>query len=350
MASRSTPFPIENIPFGVISTRENPTPRCATALHNDAVDLSALEKDGFFDSISGFDEGAIFSKCSEIFGLPGSPNWHVIPSVYNGRTSSLNVSTTLTRPHGVIKDEAGGLSFTPTKKLDFELEMGVFISHPLKPGQILDIQAVKDHIFGFVILNDWSARDIQGFEMAPLGPFHSKGFSTTISPWIITMDALESVQSPVMVHQDPAPLPHLAWKGNENEATFDIDLSARIIRGGNTYNVTSTNLNELYWTPYQQATHLTSAGEGLSTGDIFGTGTISSARTDSNGEKTGLACLVERSLPRTSLSALKENGIVFFEDGDELIMEGWCVNKTNGVRFGFGQCRGTVAPAVKLGH
>jgi fumarylacetoacetase len=107
--------------------------------------------------------------------------------------------------------------------------MGVFISHPLARGQILDIQAVKDHIFGFVILNDWSARDIQGFEMAPLGPFHSKGFSTTISPWIITMDALESVKSPVMVHQDPAPLPHLTWKANENEATFDIDLSARII-------------------------------------------------------------------------------------------------------------------------
>lgn len=169
------------------------------------------------------------TQCSEIFGLSASPNWHVIPSVYNGRTSSLNVSSTLIRPHGVIKDEASGLSFTPTKKLDFELEMGVFISHPLESGQILDIQAVRDHIFGFVILNDWSARDIQGFEMAPLGPFHSKGFSTTISPWIITMDALESVQSPVMVHQDPAPLPHLAWKGNENEATFDIDLSARII-------------------------------------------------------------------------------------------------------------------------
>lgn len=107
--------------------------------------------------------------------------------------------------------------------------MGVFISHALERGKILDIQAVKDHIFGFVILNDWSARDIQGFEMAPLGPFHSKGFGTTISPWIITIDALESAQSPVMVHQDPAPLPHLTWKGDQNEATFDIDLSARII-------------------------------------------------------------------------------------------------------------------------
>jgi fumarylacetoacetase len=155
-----------------------------------------------------------------------------------------------------------------------------------------------------------------------------------------------------------------------NGTWLDIHLLTGI-GGDNIYNVTSTNLNELYWTPYQQATHLTSAGEGLSTGDIFGTGTISSAvrgsasrlvyfhtdvlfddvqRTDSNGEKTGLACLVERSLPRTSLSSLRENKIMFLEDGDELVMEGWCVNKINGVRFGFGQCRGTVTPAVNLGH
>ena len=128
-----------------------------------------------------------------------SPNWRVIPSVYNGRTSSLNVASALTRPHGVFKDETGEYAFTPTKKLDMELEMGVFISKPLDSGQILNIKDVKDHIFGFVILNDWSARDIQAFEMAPLGPFHSKGFGTFISPWIVTMDALDLVQSAVMV-------------------------------------------------------------------------------------------------------------------------------------------------------
>lgn len=149
--------------------------------------------------------------------------------MYNGRTSSLNVATALTRPHGVFKDETGEFAFTPTKKLDMELEMGVFISKPLDSGQILNIKDVKDHIFGFVILNDWSARDIQAFEMAPLGPFHSKGFGTFISPWIVTMDALDLVQSAVMVQQDPAPLPHLTWKGNAGDATFDIRLSARVI-------------------------------------------------------------------------------------------------------------------------
>lgn len=110
-----------------------------------------------------------------------------------------------------------------------ELEMGVFISKPLSAGQILDINNAPDHIFGFVILNDWSARDIQGFEMAPLGPFHSKGFGTSISPWVVTMDALHAVESAVKVQQDPAPLPHLAWKGDGGSATFDINLSARLI-------------------------------------------------------------------------------------------------------------------------
>ncbi|KAJ5281519.1 hypothetical protein N7478_006891 [Penicillium angulare] len=414
--SNSSPFSLDNIPFGVISTADNPAPRCATALDHEAIDLCALESDGFFDSIQGFGKASIFSKpylndfaslhieirrearqhlrdgllqlredkskanryfipldlirnhypmqtanfsdfycslehaqnCSAIFSLSESPNWRVIPSVYNGRTSSLTVESTLTRPHGVFKAETGEYSFMPTKKLDMELEMGVFISKSLKPGKILNIKDAKEHIFGFVILNDWSARDIQGFEMAPLGPFHSKGFGTSISPWIVTMDALDSVKSSVMVQQDHAPLPHLTWKGDVQDATFDINLSAGVIRNGKSYELTDTNLNELYWTPYQQLTHLASAGEGLTTGDIFGTGTISSARTNQKGEKTGLACLVERSLPHTGLSALNNDGFVWFEDGDEIIMEGWCINKATGAKFGFGQCRSTITPAVRL--
>ncbi|KAJ5377419.1 uncharacterized protein N7496_004828 [Penicillium cataractarum] len=418
--SSSSSFTIENIPFGVISTADHPTPRCATALDHDAIDLSALESDGFFKDpyLNDFASLPIESRrqtrqllcanllqlqedrtkadryfiplnrvknhypmqtanfsdfycslehaqnCCAILGLPASPNWRIIPSVYNGRTSSLNVETTLTRPHGVIQNEFGHYAFTPTKKLDMELELGVFISKPLEAGQILDIKNVADHIFGFVILNDWSARDIQSFEMAPLGPFHSKGFGTSISPWIVTTDALDAVTSAVMVPQDPAPLPHLLWKGDGGAATFDINLSACLISelhsfkaadpwlinkgNGKSYNLTETNLNELYWTPFQQLTHLASAGEGLTTGDIFGTGTISSARIDEHGEKIGLACLVERSLPHTSLSALKKDGIVWFEDGDEVIMEGVCINKTTGSKFGFGQCRTTITPAVKL--
>ncbi|KAL4804545.1 2-hydroxyhepta-2,4-diene-1,7-dioate isomerase [Aspergillus unguis] len=430
-----TPFPIDNIPFGVISTPDNPIPRCATAFQHNAVDLGALEVDGFFNSVPGFAKGPVFAKphlndfaslpvesrrqvrhllreillqiqedavkarrylvplrsvqnhypmltgnfsdfycslehaqnCSAIMNLSVLPNWYAIPSVYNGRTSSLTVSPTVTRPHGVIKDEAGGVAFRPSKQLDFELEMGVFVSQPLERGRVLNIQDAKDHIFGFVLLNDWSARDIQAFEMAPLGPFHSKGFATSISPWIVTMDALESAQSAVVVQQNPPPLPHLTWSGGSEKATFDIKLSARIISktvpdsflardvsrltevgNGRSYHVTDTNLNELYWTPYQQLTHLASAGEGLSTGDILGTGTISSARTNHEGHKTGLACLLERSLPSAALPALQSDGPLWLEDSDELIIEGWCVSRANGAKFGFGQCRGRITPAVQL--
>ncbi|KAE8165438.1 hypothetical protein BDV40DRAFT_286183 [Aspergillus tamarii] len=217
-------------------------------------------------------------NCSEIMGLEVNPNWYYIPSVYNGRTSSLRVSgQPIRRPWGVISGpgRSSPATWSRSKRLDFELEMGVFLAKPLPAGQILDIRHAKEHIFGFVILNDWSARDIQGFEMAPLGPFHSKGFGTTISPWIVTIDALSPVECPVSIPQSPPPLPHLAWKGDSSNATWDIELSARILRKGKTYHITSTNLKDLYWTPYQQLTHLVSAGEGLSTGDIFGTGTIS---------------------------------------------------------------------------
>ena len=119
--------------------------------------------------------------------------------------------------------------WSPSKRLDFELEMGIFLSTPLPTGSILHIEDAKEHIFGFVILNDWSSRDIQSFEMAPLGPFHGKGFGTTISPWVVTMKALEPVECRPTIVQNPAPLPHLTWKGPEESATFSIELSAKIL-------------------------------------------------------------------------------------------------------------------------
>lgn len=166
-------------------------------------------------------------------GLEVNPNWYYIPSVYNGRTSSLRVSgQPIRRPWGVISGPGASsqATWSRSKRLDFELEMGVFLAKPLPAGQILDIRNAKGHVFGFVILNDWSARDIQGFEMAPLGPFHSKGFGTTISPWIVTIEALSPVECPVSIPQSPPPLPHLAWKGDSSNATWDIELSARILR------------------------------------------------------------------------------------------------------------------------
>ncbi|KAE8139234.1 hypothetical protein BDV38DRAFT_270083 [Aspergillus pseudotamarii] len=325
----ATPFPIENLPYGVVSTSNDPTPhsryKYPAKIAMVEVDISfsqpalnvfastpqstqaevrarlvqflegasEADKEKYFLRLSQVTkhlpmETANFSdfycslehaqNCSKIMSLEVNPNWYYIPSVYNGRTSSLRVSgQPIRRPWGVISGpgRSSPATWSRSKRLDFELEMGVFLAKPLPAGQILDIRHAREHIFGFVILNDWSARDIQGFEMAPLGPFHSKGFGTTISPWIVTIDALSPVECPVSIPQSPSPLPHLAWKGDSSNATWDIELSARILRKGKTYHITSTNLKDLYWTPYQQLTHLASAGEGLSTGDIFGTGTIS---------------------------------------------------------------------------
>lgn len=172
------------------------------------------------------------SQCTEVFGKNTIDlNWFTAPMVYNGRTSSLVVSgTPITRPCGVLKPADGGPAhFAPSQRLDFELEMGFFLSKPLPRGQRVRIDEAAEHIFGFVLLNDWSARDIQVFEMPPLGPFHSKGFGTSISPWIVTREALELAYSPRATPQEPTPMPHLNWK-DASRATFDIELSVSLIR------------------------------------------------------------------------------------------------------------------------
>lgn len=221
-----------------------------------------------------------------------SPNWFSIPSVYNGRTSSLVVSgTPVTRPCGMYPDPKEKIiTFRPESRLDFELEVAVWVSNPIPRGLRLDIADATDHVFGFSLLNDWSARDIQLFEMPPLGPFHSKGFATTVSSWIVPIEALEQVLCDRKTKQDPAPAPHLM---HIMDTTFNIELSVTLlstlvqctlyphmvdgrIGNGKSYNICESNLNELYWSPIQQLTHLASAGESIAPGDVFGTGTISS--------------------------------------------------------------------------
>ncbi|CAK7204881.1 hypothetical protein SEUCBS139899_007643 [Sporothrix eucalyptigena] len=272
-------------------------------------------------------------------------NWYTVPMVYNGRTSSLVVSgTPVHRPCGVFPSEKsnGKPTFQPEIHMDFELEMGVFLSKPLERGQRLDINSCRDHIFGFVLLNDWSARQIQLFEMAPLGPFHSKGSGTSISPWIVTAEALELAMCPRVTPQTVPPPRHLT-RSEDLDATYDIELSVKI-------QMCESNLNELYWTPLQQLTHLASAGEGLSTGDILGTGTISSSRTNDKGEKSGLGCLFERKDPANRLSSVPNDlADTFLMDGDWVVFEGWCRNpETKKVLFGFGTCKGQLLPAVPL--
>ena len=293
-------------------------------------------------------------NCSDIFKLQMSPNWFHLPQVYNGRTSSLAVSgTPITRPCGIFPSEPGAPpTLQPEMKLDFELEMGVWISNPVPRGERLDISKAKDHIFGITLLNDWSARSIQFYEMQPLGPFHSKGSLTSISPWIVPIEALnENAACPRHSKQDPEPLPHLAWKGEEDKATWNINVKCVLVREGKEYTMSESNLNELHWTPLQQVTHLASAGEGLSAGDVSGTGTISSARTNEKGEKTGLSCIWERRCEGASLSSLPdgvEEGLLL--DGDEVVMSAWVENRKEPgtMLFGFGECRGKVLPAKKV--
>ena len=166
-----------------------------------------------------------------MFNLTIQPNWYAMPSVYNGRTSSLVVSgTPFHRPCGMYPDARGSpqVSFKPESHMDYELEMGFWLSKPVPRGQRLKIVNAQDHIFGLTLLNDWSARQIQGFEMPPLGPFHSKGSCTSVSSWIVPIEALEAAQCPRKTKQEPAPPPHLTWQ-DDAAATFDIDLTVKLL-------------------------------------------------------------------------------------------------------------------------
>nr|POF02499.1 fumarylacetoacetase [Quercus suber] len=290
-------------------------------------------------------------QCSgEMSSASIAKNWWHAPSVYNSRVSSV-----LPTPHDVPRPKNvfyasppdGEPTYGSTRKLDFELEMGFFVSKPVPYGDRLDIALARDHIFGFVMLNDWSARDHQLFEMKPLGPFHSKGLGTSISNWIVPMEALEPFSCAPNTVQDPAPFPHLTWPGTEDGA-LDIKLKIRLIRSGVEHVLGTSNLKYLYWTPYQQLTHHAASGCGMQTGDLIGTGTISGAGLDAKGEKAELGCLYEhertktRIMPQAHAGSAYQDG--YLEDGDEIIMEGSCEDASGNVVLGFGECRGRIVP------
>ncbi|XP_058080460.1 fumarylacetoacetase isoform X2 [Magnolia sinica] len=217
-------------------------------------------------------------NCGTIFRGPEnpiSPNWFHLPIAYHGRASSIVISgTDIIRPRG--QGHPSGKSppyFGPSLKLDFELEMASIIGPGNDLGKSVDVNKAADHIFGLVLMNDWSARDIQAWEYVPLGPFLGKSFGTTISPWIVTLDALEpfACEAP---KQEPPPLPYLAEKKSKN---YDIPLEVRIKPAGQKESlvVTRSNFNNLYWTLTQQVAHHTINGCNLRPGDLLGTGTIS---------------------------------------------------------------------------
>jgi fumarylacetoacetase len=267
------------------------------------------------------------------------PNWLSIPIGYNGRASTVVVSgTPIRRPRGQLKPPtADQPSFGPCKRLDFELEMGVVIGQASAMGEMLTEQQAQEMIFGFTLLNDWSARDIQAWEYVPLGPFQAKAFGTSISPWVVTREALE----PFRVHgpvQDPVPLPYLQQKGANNyDLQLSVDLKAEKMAKPNT--ISRTNFKYMYWSSVQQLVHHASSGCAMNVGDLLGSGTISGA------EKSERGSMLELSWGGAEPLDLG-NGVQrsFLEDGDSLTMRGWC--QGDGYRIGFGEVEGTILPAL----
>lgn len=400
-------FPIQNLPFGVFRTESNTTPRVCTAIGNYVADLSVMNYLPLFDDLEIDNDifnnrylndfmalgkektRAVRNRLAEIFDAKNEnarelswhylhpmekvelllpikvgdytdfyssiehatnvgtmfrgkenalmPNWKHLPVGYHGRASSIIVSDTpIKRPKGQQTPEDSGIpNFGPSKLLDFELEMAFIVGKSTELGQTISTDEAEDYIFGMVLFNDWSARDIQKWEYVPLGPFLGKSFASTISPWVVTLDALEpfKVQGP---KQDPEPLPYLQYKGRKN---YDIDLEVLIQpENGESKTVCRSNTKYLYWNNAQQLAHHSINGCNFNVGDMCGSGTISGPTPDSFGSMLEISWRGTKPVPMPDGSERK-----FIQDGDTVIMKGWC--EKDGVRIGFGEANGKILPA-----
>jgi fumarylacetoacetase len=400
-------FPIQNLPFGIFKPRQGAA-RAGIAIGDLVLDLAVLEDAGHFgaqhvfagDALNAFMAlgrpawkktreviqnllsadvstlrdnaelcARVFHKQSEVtMQLPACigdytdfyssyhhahnvgtmlrgpdsalmPNWKWLPVAYHGRASSVVVSGTgVRRPRGQIKPpDAAGPIYAPSRSFDFELETAFFIGPGNKLGEPIPIASAEDHIFGFVLMNDWSARDIQTWEYQPLGPFLAKNFCTSISPWIVTLEALEPFRKKLPV-QDPAPLVYLK---RENDFTFDIQLEARLKSPAMTepQTITRTNFQNLYWSASQQLAHHTTNGCNLQSGDLLASGTISGPTEESRGCMLELTWRGANPLKLTTGESRK-----WLEDGDTLMITGWC--QGDGYRVGFGEVSGKILPSL----
>ncbi|KAI1723545.1 fumarylacetoacetate (FAA) hydrolase family domain-containing protein [Ditylenchus destructor] len=408
-------FPIENLPYGIFSTQDNPQRRAGVAIGNQILDLTTVKHFFTGPELSKnqhvFEQGSLnsfmalgkmawlearemlqkilskntpflrdneqlkqkaFVKQSEaLMHLPADigdytdfyssmyhatnvgimfrgkenpllENWKWLPVGYHGRASSVVVSSTpIRRPLGQCKaDGVAEPTFGPSRLVDFELEMAFFVGGPpTELGEPVPIENTADRIFGMVLMNDWSARDIQKWEYVPLGPFLGKSFGTTISPWVVPMEALKPflVENPP---QDPSPLRYLR---HNDPYTIDIKLAVSIKPDGSTrdYKVCETNFKHLYWTLKQQLAHHTSNGCNVRPGDLMGSGTVSGPEPGSYGS------LLELSWRGQKPVQLRESEFVrkFLVDNDEVTLTGYCEDSQKGIRIGFGECRGKLLPA-----
>ena len=277
---------------------------------------------------------------------PLNANYKYVPVAYHSRASSVRPSNVpIRRPNGQRKaPDENTPSFGPSQKLDYELELAVWIGPGSRLGEPIPIGEAADHVFGLGLLNDWSARDVQAWESQPLGPFLGKNFGTTISPWVITSEALAPfrVAQPPRSAGDPEPLPYLWDDADRRTGAFDIALEALLLTEGLTakglppHRMSASNTTDLYWTIAQLVAHHTCGGCDLGPGDLFGTGTISGPTEEGYGSLIELCADGQR---QTSLASGETR--TFLEDGDEVIFRAYC-RKDGFVPIGFGECRARI--------
>ncbi|MEK8031742.1 fumarylacetoacetase [Ideonella sp. DXS29W] len=287
---------------------------------------------------------------------PLLPNYKWVPIGYHGRASSIGVSGQhFHRPWGQTRPatapEGSAPNFGPSRRLDYELELGIFMGQPNALGEPVSVEQAEEHVFGLSLFNDWSARDIQGWEYQPLGPFLAKNFASTVSPWIVTLDALAPFRLPFRRPEgDPAPLPYLDSSANRDQGAIDITLevwlqTAAMREAGHAGDRLSTsNYADAYWTVAQLVAHHTVNGCNLQSGDLLGSGTLSGPKPEQGGSLLELSQGGKQAL---TLSNGEQRS--FLEDGDTVILKAYC-ERAGARRIGFGECRGTVLPARDLGR
>ena len=304
---------------------------------------------GYTDFFAGIQHAINAGRLFRPDGEPLMPNYKYVPVAYHGRASSVRPSGwPVRRPNGQRKrGKEDAPTYGACRNLDYELEMGIWVGAGNALGEPVPISRAGEHIAGFCLLNDWSARDIQGWEAQPLGPFLAKNFHTSVSPWVVTAEALAPFRIPQSPRDegDPAPLPHLSDADDQAQGAFDIEVEALLLTatmreaGAAPHRLSIGNTRHLYWTPAQMLAHHTSNGCDLNAGDLFGSGTISAP------EDTGWGSLLEISRAgRQPISLPSGESRTFLQDGDEIILRARCT-RDGMASIGFGECRGMILPA-----
>ena len=389
----ATDFPIQNLPFGTFRRPGEETPRLGIAIGDQVLDATAALGVASVQAVMAMpraERKALRGRASKFLAehTPGAerlltlltavelllpcpigdytdfyaslhhatnvgrmlrpdnpllPNYKWMPIAYHGRASSVVVSgTPIRRPHGQIAENpAGPPVFAPSRRLDYEVELGAFLGPGNALGEPVPMPAAEDQVVGVCLLNDWSARDIQTWEYQPLGPFLAKNFGTSISPWVVTLEALEPFRCPAPARpdSDPPPLPHLRTPG-DGAYRITLEVWLRSARMTAPVLISRADFSSMYWTLAQMVAHHSSNGCPLRPGDLIGSGTVSGP------EKQNRGCLLEMTWRGTEPLELPTGETRrFLEDGDEVILRGWC-EAPGFRRIGLGECRGVILPAA----